>query len=258
MVRVQLWFICVGILLAAAILSAGCSNQASQETPVITQTPTPTPTPVGPKFSDGAVITTSGSGSVLYYLILGYDSATDKYSVAQIKQNPSGRWGYRPDDSVEMRNRAAVENIYKVQVTTVDPDAVEVMPTATPTPVPTSTSIKATATATPVPTSTATTAATTAPSPLVKKVEPDRGVVNTNVTDARITGMHFLEGATVQLTSSGNTPINGTNVEVVNSALITCDFVIGDVSHTAWNVVVTNPDGKSGILSNYFTISSSG
>lgn len=242
-------------MLLGAILIAGCSDQTPQE-PVATATPTPTPTPIQPKYSDGAVITTSSAGATMYYLIMGYDSATDKYSVAQIKQNPSGRWGYRPDNTVDKRNRLAVENIYKYQITTVDPDSVEVMPTATPTPTPIATTVKVTVTATATATPTAT--STTGLAPYVKKTSPDSGVYNTNVTDVKIDGANFVENATVQLTSTGNTPIDGTNVKVVSSTLITCDFSIGDVPHIAWNVVVKNPDGQSGVLSNYFTIRSVG
>ncbi|MEN6611817.1 MAG: hypothetical protein ABFC24_13325 [Methanoregulaceae archaeon] len=255
MARFPYWLICISVFLACALLFAGCSDKEVPP-PVPTPTPSPTPTPLLPKFSAGDVITTPGSGPALSYLILGYDSATDKYTVAHIKQNPSGKWGYRPDGSSENRNRVAVENIYTVRLTTVDPDTIEIMPTATVTPVPTSTSrtssVSATSTATPTPT------ATTGPAPLVKKTDPDYAVFNTTVSGVQITGMNFKENATVQLTLAGNSPINGSNVRYIGPNQIVCDFVIGDIPHVAWNVVVINPDGQSGKLSNYFTIRSEG
>jgi len=133
-------------------------------------------------------------------------------------------------------------------------------PTQTPVPTPVKTTVAPTTIATTIaktasPTPTPTPAATVVV-PSVLKTTPDTATINSTVNGVIISGNNFKSGATVALTSPGNTAINATNVVVNSATQITCTFAIGDVAHTAWNVVVTNPDGQSAILQNWFTITS--
>ncbi|MHB1458655.1 MAG: M6 family metalloprotease domain-containing protein, partial [Armatimonadota bacterium] len=79
---------------------------------------------------------------------------------------------------------------------------------------------------------------------------PNNGIVN--ITD--INGTNFLDGATVKLTKTGETDIAATNVSVVSSTKITCNFDLTDKTVGAWNVDVTNTDLQSGTLPGGFTI----
>jgi len=56
--------------------------------------------------------------------------------------------------------------------------------------------------------------------------------------------------ASVKLTKAGSTDIVATNVTVVSASQITCKVNMNGAARGLWNVVVTNPDGQSGTLSN--------
>ena len=56
------------------------------------------------------------------------------------------------------------------------------------------------------------------------------------------------------LAKSGESNIEATDVTVVDPEHITCSFNIDGKSAGMWDVVVTNPDGNSGTLTNGFTI----
>ena len=91
--------------------------------------------------------------------------------------------------------------------------------------------------------------------PDVVSITPDHGVNNAPVQITNLTGYYFLEGVTVNLTKEGEVAIPGLNVTWGNSSQITCEFNITSAPTGAWNVNVTNPDGKSDVLLNGFTIS---
>jgi hypothetical protein len=55
------------------------------------------------------------------------------------------------------------------------------------------------------------------------------------------------------LTKSGQTPITATNV-MMNATQISCDLDLTGAAAGQWNVVVTNSDSQSGVLSNGFTV----
>lgn len=74
-----------------------------------------------------------------------------------------------------------------------------------------------------------------------------------------ITGTNFQNGATAML--NGTTPVISTGPCTYRSAtVLTCSFDLTSVTAAsaanAYNVVVTNPDGKQGMRKNYFTITS--
>lgn len=93
-----------------------------------------------------------------------------------------------------------------------------------------------------------------APPPSVTSITPNSGINSGVVTISNLAGASFRSGATVKLTRSGQTDIAGSNVVVVSANSITCAFDLTGGAVGQWNVVVTNPDGKSCTLANGFTI----
>lgn len=73
-----------------------------------------------------------------------------------------------------------------------------------------------------------------------------------HVTD--LAGHNFQSGANVKLTKTGESDIAAANVVVVSEARITCDLNLSTAATGAWNVIVRNPDGEAGTLSNGFTV----
>jgi hypothetical protein len=93
----------------------------------------------------------------------------------------------------------------------------------------------------------------TYPPPTVASISPNKGNNNASVS-VTVNGTGFRSGATVKLTRSGYADIPATNVSVVSENAITCQLNLSGKAVGSWNVVVTNTDGKSGQLSNGFTI----
>jgi hypothetical protein len=60
-----------------------------------------------------------------------------------------------------------------------------------------------------------------------------------------LTGTGFQPGATVQLTRTGYPDIIATGVTVVSPTQITCTFNLLGAASGTWNILVTNPDGKT-------------
>lgn len=90
--------------------------------------------------------------------------------------------------------------------------------------------------------------------PFVILVSPNSGVNTGPVTITNLGGANFQPGATVRLSRSGQTDINATSVTVVNAGKITCSFDLTGAAGGAWDLTVTNPDGRSGSLPSAFTI----
>lgn len=109
----------------------------------------------------------------------------------------------------------------------------------------------------PVPTiSTSPTVSTPAPS--VSGITPSVGTAGSTVSITNLAGANFQNGATVRLTRSGYPDIAGTAVSFVSATQLTCTFNLAGATAGQWNVVVTNPDGKSSPpLTNGFTVSNS-
>ena len=88
----------------------------------------------------------------------------------------------------------------------------------------------------------------------VLSITPNTGLRGTTVP-VTIGGSEFVTGATVTLTKSGQPGIVATNVVVVSPGAITCTLELPSTAASgAWNVVVAIPDGRSGTLTNGFTI----
>jgi hypothetical protein len=73
------------------------------------------------------------------------------------------------------------------------------------------------------------------------------------VTD--LVGSNFQNAANVTIRRAGSTEIRATGVRAYTPKSITCTLVIpADAAAGAWDVVVTNPDGKSATYTNIFSI----
>jgi hypothetical protein len=90
--------------------------------------------------------------------------------------------------------------------------------------------------------------------PIVIIVAPGSGVGPGTVNITNLGGANFQPGATVRLSKSGQADINATNVVIVNAGKITCTFDLTGAAGGAWDVTVTNPDGRSGSLPSAFTV----
>ena len=71
-----------------------------------------------------------------------------------------------------------------------------------------------------------------------------------------INGTNFVSGATVILNRTGYADIPGTSVLVVSPTQITCTFNLLNAQAGAWNLAVTNPDGRGALRTSYFTVNS--
>ncbi len=87
--------------------------------------------------------------------------------------------------------------------------------------------------------------AVTLPAPAITSTTP-ASALNNGDASITISGINFVNGATVKLTLSGQSDVAGTNVSFVNATTITCDFALNGKTPGAWNLVVTNPDSQSG------------
>lgn len=88
--------------------------------------------------------------------------------------------------------------------------------------------------------------------PTVVSITPNTGV-NTGTISVTIKGSGFSSGATATLKKAGQPNRVGTTT-VISSGTITTIFNLIEAQVGLWNVVVTNPDGQSGTLTNGFTI----
>jgi hypothetical protein len=229
------------ILLIVCLLVAGCSTSDTTDR---TQQPAVT-TSAGPRYSEGDIVKNPSSGTGTAWLVLGYDPAGDTYERAMIYQNTDGSWGYRKDSRTEQASRAVMEKVYTDVVENKLPSSV---PIVTPTIV------------TPVETTRLTVAATgvttTAPqAPSITRIIPDHGDAGTTVTVTDLVGGNFQNGANVTLRRSGSFEIKATGVRAYTPKSITCTFAIpADATAGAWDLTVTNPDGKSATYTNIFSV----
>jgi PKD repeat protein len=91
------------------------------------------------------------------------------------------------------------------------------------------------------------------PAPMVTSIAPNTGLNTTTISITNLAGNYFITGATVKLNRTGYADIPGT-ILTLSSTQITCTFDLTNKKTGLWNVAVTNPDGKSGVLPNGFTI----
>ena len=92
-------------------------------------------------------------------------------------------------------------------------------------------------------------------SPVVTLITPNSGASTGPVTITNLGGANFQSGAAVKLSKSGQPDIVAYNVEMLNAGQIACLFDLTGAAPGAWDVTVTNPDGRSGTLPSGFTVS---
>ncbi len=99
-----------------------------------------------------------------------------------------------------------------------------------------------------------------APAPTVSSITPNTGPNTTTVKITSLSGSNFLLNPfvtqTVKLNGTGHADIVATNVTRISSTELNCTFNLTGQPAGVRNVVVTNPDGQSGMLENGFTITS--
>lgn len=89
-------------------------------------------------------------------------------------------------------------------------------------------------------------------SPMIKMIIPNRGTNDGPIT-VILTGKNFDKKASAKLSKSGK-EIEGSNTSVVSSDNASTTFNLNDQEPGSYDVILTNPDGKSGVLAGGFTI----
>lgn len=237
-------FTILSIILVMSVTMTGCLSSSDSTATNTTGTMTPATT-IAPLYVAGDIVGSSSSTST-GWLIISYNSATDSYTRAYIYKNTNGTWGYRTNSDTETQTRSVLEKVYKVKITHV---MVSSVPTAAPTTV-------TTTDATTVITTVATATTTTGANPIIKNMDPDTGYAGDSVNTV-ITGANFVSGAMATLKHSGQTSINASSVSWGSATQLTCTFNIPNNTVVGtWDIVVTNPNGLSGVYTNYFSVHS--
>ncbi len=92
------------------------------------------------------------------------------------------------------------------------------------------------------------------PYPVINSITPSSAANTGTVNITNLAGSYFQSGATVKITKSGQADRAATNVVVISSSQITCQFNLSGATAGPWNLVVTNPDGQNSILLRGFTV----
>ena len=89
--------------------------------------------------------------------------------------------------------------------------------------------------------------------PAVTAISPNSSLQTTPVP-VSVAGSGFQSGANLSLKRAGYSDINATGVAFVSSNFVTGSFNLATATPGLWDVVVTNPDGQTGTLSEGFTV----
>jgi len=219
--------ILISIILVFGVLIAGCSDQSpAPATPVST-------TAVPVKYVAGDIISrTSSSSDQMLFVITGYEMSSDQYTRQLIYKNSDGTWGHFVSNESEKVPRTLVESVYPVKITHVQLTAI---PLVTPT-VPVTVTVTSSGAA-----------------PVVSGISPSYGGSDASVSTT-ITGSNFQSGAKARLTRAGIAAIGASMETVSSSTEIDCTFIFSKAEKGSYNLVVTNPDGRSSTLMGAFTI----
>jgi hypothetical protein len=248
--RANFFYSIVILIIILIIFSTGCSEPAHQNS--VTQIPTSVS--IQPKFITGDIVAKTGSSTDLYFLILKYDSQTDKYERAFVNKKSDGSW-FRSNDQSEIYDRSLMEKIYTAKIDHVSSLSLISIETETPIPVTIQTeNIPATSIA--MITVTSTTLSSALPAPSVMSFSD---FALTRIKLCAVGGSNFQSGATVKFTRNGYPEIIAKDIEVVSGSEIQFNFPTFPCSILPgqFNIVVTNPDGQSGMLPNGFVVSGS-
>jgi IPT/TIG domain len=218
------------LLVIAAVFIAGCSDQSDN-------TVTTTVTTAAPQalYTAGDIIAKTSAGGDQLYLIKSYDPATDQYIRAWIYKNADGSWGHFNNNIEETMDRSIVEKVYPVKIAHVTVSAIPVV----------TQTVAVVANVTYV-----------GNGPSLINITPNRAGQDATVT-VTITGTDFQTGATPKLLQPGSAGVLGTATSV-SSTSITTTFNLYQKSSGDYNVIVMNPDGRSDVLQNAFTIGNAG
>jgi len=229
------------------IFNAGCSESANQNS----MTQSPTSVSIQAKFITGDIIAKTASSTDLFFLILKYDSLSDKYERTFVNKKSDGSW-FRNNDKSEYADRSLMEKLYSAKVGHVSSLSLISIETKTSTPTTTlSENIPSTSSRTITETSTITHFAL--PPPFVM------GLVGFSPQRAElfsIGGSNFQSGAIVKLTRIGYPDVIVKSVNIVSGAEIRFNVFNIPCSNPPgqYNIVVINPDGQSGMLANSFVV----
>ena len=81
--------------------------------------------------------------------------------------------------------------------------------------------------------------------PIINSITPNIGKNNGTINITNLSGSGFKSGAIVKLTKSGQSDIVATNIDVVNTAMITCSFNLNNKEISYWKITVTNTDDST-------------
>jgi hypothetical protein len=242
-------FIVLSIFLIIGVSLTGCTDNSDQTASGSTPDNVAVKTTTGPLYAAGDIVRSATGGESPAWLVVSYDSAGDSYTRALIYKNADGTWGYRVNSKTETSLRAIMEKVYTVKITHV---TVSSVPTAAPTTV--TTEVTTTATRTTTTTAVAVTTTTSTARPSIRNMDPGEGEAGTTVT-TKITGSDFVSNLTALLHRSDETSITATKVTVSSESSVTCTFDLPNTTAVGtWDIVVTNPNGMSGEITNYFLV----
>lgn len=88
----------------------------------------------------------------------------------------------------------------------------------------------------------------------VTGITPGSGTCTGAVSITDLAGAGFQPGASVRLARAGQADVLGVDVNVANPSKITCVFDLTGRPVGRWNVVVTNPDGQTAVLTEAFQV----
>jgi len=92
------------------------------------------------------------------------------------------------------------------------------------------------------------------PPPSVASITPNWGYAGRVLGNVVVVGQNFQNGASVQLTKSGQSPILASWPTVQGSTRISCTLDLGKAVPGRWTVKVTNPDARWDDLPDGFTV----
>jgi hypothetical protein len=240
-------FIALSIFLIMGVSMTGCSDNPDSAASGSTSDTVAATTTTGPLFTTGDIVRSATGSESPAWLVLSYDPAGDSYTRALIYKNTDGTWGYRVNSKTDTSQRVMMEKVFTVKITHV---TVASVPTAAPTTVTT----VVTTTRTKATTAAATTTTISPARPSIKAMNPDQGYAGGSVS-TEITGSNFVSNLTARLRHSGEDSITATTVKYYSSSSVTCTFYLPNTTKVGtWDIVVTNPNGLSGDLTNYFTV----
>jgi hypothetical protein len=238
-------YIILGIFLILGVTITGCTDSSDTAASGTSDTTAPTTTIIS-MYTAGDIVRSASSSQSSGWLIIDYNSAGDTYTRALVNKKEDGTW-YRISTATETSARAVMEKVYSVKVSHIDGASV---PVAADTTLPQEITTIATRTTT----STIVATTTSSARPGIKSTDPEEGEAGTTVR-VEITGNDFLTNLTALLRHTGKDSIKATTVSRTSSSLVTATFDIPNSTTVGtWDIVVTNPNGLSGELANYFVV----